>query len=87
MDGSRSNGEVTQTASRLIAAAVSLVGSGQEVRAYMRATEEHFVEYCAGTKEPSFAELDRLVTLIIREQGKVIAQNRELLRRNREKMS
>jgi hypothetical protein len=69
------------TASRLIAMAVSLVGSAQEVTAYMRSTEEDFRDYCAGAKEPSFVELDRLVTLIIREQGKIIAQNRELLQR------
>ena len=73
------------TAAQLIAAAVSLVGSPAAVRAHMRCTEEHFLDYCAGAKEPSFAELDRLVTLIIREQGRLIAQNRNLLRQIREK--
>ena len=71
--------------SRLIAAAVSLVGSAEAVRAHMRTTAEHFLDYCAGASEPSFAELDRLVTLIVREQGKIIAHNRDLLRAMREK--
>lgn len=80
----RAPDKLPNTTSRLIAAAVSLVGSAEEVRAHMRASAEQFLEYCAGAREPSFAELDRLVTLIVREQGKIIAQNRELLRRTRE---
>ena len=81
----RAPDKLPNTTSRLIAAAVSLVGSGEEVRAQMRATKETFLEYCAGVREPSFAELDRLVSLIVREQGKVIARNRELLQRTRGK--
>ena len=68
-------------ASRLIAAAVSLVGSADEVRAFMKSAEVDFRDYCAGQKEPSWPEFDRLITLIIREQGKIIAHNRELLRK------
>ena len=67
--------------------AVSLAGSVDEVKACMRSAEADFLDYCAGAKEPAFAELDRLVTLIIREQGKIIAQNRDLLQRVREKRS
>jgi hypothetical protein len=77
--------KLANTAARLIAAAVSLLGSSEEVRAHMRASKDQFLEYCAGSKEPSFGELDRLVTLIVREQGKIIAQNRELLQRARER--
>jgi hypothetical protein len=73
------------TGARLIAMAVSLVGSVEEVKAYLRSTEADFLDYCAGAKEPALPELDRLITLIIREQGKIIAQNRELLQRIREK--
>ena len=72
-------------AARLIAMAVSLAGSVQEVQACMRSTEADFLDYCAGAKEPGLDELDRLISLIIREQGKIIAQNRELLQRVREK--
>jgi len=38
-----------------------------------------------GTKEPSGPELDRLIQLIIREQGKLIAKNRNLLAEIRSK--
>jgi hypothetical protein len=79
------SGEPPNTGPRLIAIAVSLAGSVQEVRAYMRSTEADFLEYCAGAKELAFDELDRLITFIVREQGKIIAQNRDLLQRVREK--
>jgi hypothetical protein len=69
--------------SQLIAAAVSLVGAPVEVRTHMRCTENHFLDYCAGVKEPSPVELERLITLIIREQGRIIAQNRNLLQQLR----
>ena len=75
--------KLPNTSSRLIALAVSLVGSGQAVSAKMRCTEDDFRDYCAGTKEPSWPELDRLVSMIVREQGKMIAKNRELLNQMR----
>ena len=81
----RAPDKLPNTTSRLIAAAVSLVGSSEEVRARIQVTEARFLEYCASVSEPSFAELDRLVSLIVCEQGKVIAQNRKLLQRMREK--
>jgi hypothetical protein len=68
-------------ASRLIAGAVSLVGDTEEVRTVMQSTPADFLDYCAGRKEPSLPELDRLISLIICEQGKIIAHNRELLRK------
>ena len=81
----RVSDERPNTGARLIAMAVSLAGSVQEVKACMRSTEADFLDYCAGARELSLAELDRLITLIIREQGKIIAQNRDLLQRVREK--
>jgi hypothetical protein len=81
----RISDESQNTGARLIAIAVSLAGSVEEVRAHMRSTEADFLDYCAGAKEPALPELDRLITLIIREQGKIIAQNRDLLQRVREK--
>ena len=59
--------------------AVSMLGSAQAVNAEMRCSAEDFRDYCAGKKEPSWPELDRLVTLIVREQSKLIASNRELI--------
>jgi hypothetical protein len=51
----------------------------------MKCSDADFREYCEGRREPSFPELDRLIQLIVREQGKLIAQNREFLRRIRER--
>ena len=81
----RMSDERPNTGARLIAMAVSLAGSVQEVQACMRSTQADFLDYCAGAKEPALDELERLITLIICEQGKIIAQNRELLQRFREK--
>ena len=60
--------------------AVSLAGDAQLVIAAMKCSQDDFREYCEGTKEPPWPELDRLVSLIVREQAKVIARNRELLK-------
>jgi hypothetical protein len=65
----RLDGKLPNTCSRLIAMAVSLAGSAQAVRDEMRASEADFTEFCAGQKEPSWPELNRLVTLIVREQA------------------
>jgi hypothetical protein len=59
--------------------AVSLVGDAEQVRLTLRCTGDDFRCYCAGTKEVSYEELDRLITLIVREQGLIIARNREFL--------
>jgi len=81
----RAQDKAPNTDSRLIAMAVSLLGSAHEVRALMQSTEEDFQDYCAGVKEPSWPELDRLVALIVREQDKIAAENREFLRTIQEK--
>lgn len=70
-------------AAQLIAAAVSLLGSPVDVRAEMGTTEQNFLEYCAGASEPSSAEFERLIALIVREQGRLIGQNRKLLQQLR----
>ncbi|HWM30134.1 MAG TPA: hypothetical protein VNO69_00305 [Methyloceanibacter sp.] len=59
--------------------AVSLLGDTRKVMAYMQCLEADFLEYCAGKKEPPWPELDRLIALIIHEQGLIIAKNREIL--------
>jgi hypothetical protein len=71
------------TCSRLIAMAVSLVGEAQSVALEMKCSNADFLEYCAGQKEPTMAEFDHLIGLIIREQTKLIAANRELLAKRR----
>lgn len=73
--------KLPNTCSRLIAMAVSFVGEAQSVALEMKCSNVDFLEYCAGQKEPPLAEFDRLIGLIIREQTRVIAENRELLAR------
>jgi hypothetical protein len=81
----RAPAKLPNTCSRLIAMATSFVGSADDVKAIMKCADEDFRAYCDGTKEPSWPELDKLVTLIIREQSKVIARNREFLAAARRK--
>ena len=45
----------------------------------MKCSNPDFLEYCAGRKEPPPEELDRLIALIVREQGRLISKNRQLL--------
>ena len=66
------------TASRLIAMAVSLLGNTEAVRLEMGCTPEEFRAYGEAETEPPWHQVDRLVQLIVREQGKVIARNRKL---------
>ena len=75
--------KLSNTTSRLIALAVSLVGSPDDVKAAMKCSDADFLAYCDGRKEPSWPELDRLITLIVREQSAIIAKNRELLDEHR----
>lgn len=77
--------KLPNTSSRLIAMAVSLVGEVEEVRKAMCCSHDDFRDYCASEKEPPWPELDRLIGLIISEQGKMIAKNREFLNAARNK--
>jgi hypothetical protein len=79
--------ELPSTSSRLIAMAVSLVGDVETVRQKIGSSPADFRDYCAGQKEPPWPELDRLITLIVREQGQLIARNRELLAEIRARMN
>jgi hypothetical protein len=71
--------KLANTASRLIAMGASLVGSAHEVMVTMQCSEADFREYCEGRKELLWSELDRLITLILRERGNIVAKNREFL--------
>jgi hypothetical protein len=67
------------TSMRLIATAVALVGSPQSVMLEMKCSNDEFLEYCAGRKQPTQTELERLFQMITAEQGKLIAKTRELV--------
>ena len=71
--------KLPNNSSRLIAMAASLVGEAELVRQEMECSQADFRAYCTGRREPPIAELDRLIQLIVREQGKEVARNRELL--------
>ena len=62
-------------AARLIAMAVSLVGDAGPVRKAMACSEYDFEAYCAGGKVPNQQEFERLVELIVREQGNLICES------------
>ena len=79
-------GKLPNTSSRLIAMAASLVGSAAAVMVAMQCKHADFPEYAAGRKEPTWPELDRLITLIVREQGKIIAKNREVIAERRARL-
>lgn len=64
---------------RLIAMAVSLCGDAETVCKAMRCSDGDFMEYAQGKKELPWPELDRLISLIIHEQGIIIAKNRDML--------
>ena len=75
----RGRDKLPNTTSRLIAMAVTLVGSAQVVRERMGCEVDDFVDYRAGKKEPDWVQFGRLVELIIAEQRKVITANRTAL--------
>jgi hypothetical protein len=72
-------------ASRLIAMAVSLTGDVEEIRKAMNCSSEDLLEYSAAKKQPTRAQFDALFEIVIREQGNLIAKNREPLAQMREK--
>jgi hypothetical protein len=68
------------TTPQLIELAISLVGDRTNVMEQMRCSEADFLLYCSGEKELPFAELDRLVAVIVDEQKRKIAEQHERLR-------
>ena len=69
--------KLPNSSSRFIAMAVSLTGSSEAVRAAMQCSEERFLQYCDGAEEPTWQELCRLIELVVAEQRKMIARNRD----------
>lgn len=58
--------------------AIALLGEAIKVRNHMKFSEAELVAIVAGERELTWAELDLLTTLLVREQGNVIAKNRDL---------
>lgn len=73
------------TASRLIAMAVSLLGEVERLRKELGCSQEDFRAYAESRKEMPWPHLDKLITVILREQGHILAANRELAAKGREK--
>ena len=63
--------------------AASLMGNVEALRKEIGSSDAEFLAYCENTKDMPWPEFDRLIQIIIREQGKVIAQNRKLLDESR----
>ena len=59
--------------------AVSLVGDAGKVRDTMECSDADFRAFGDGTLQPDATQRDRLLALIVREQGLVIARSRELV--------
>ena len=75
----RAPARLPSSSSRLIAVAVSLVGSAERVRTCMNCSQADFGDYCSGAREPNWIERGRLIDLIVAEHARIIAANRTLL--------
>jgi hypothetical protein len=67
------------TSSRLLAMAIALLGESEKVRQHMNFNQAELLALLAGDRELTWDELGLLTTLLVREQGSLIAQNRELI--------
>lgn len=66
--------------SELLEIAAKLLGSDVELRTQMKWSAADLAAYRAGKTNLPWTEYDRLVALIIREQGKLLEKNKQLLR-------
>lgn len=71
--------KLPNTSSRLIAMAASLIGDLEAVCKEIGCSQPDFEAYCESEKELPWLERERLVEIIIREQKRLIAKNRELI--------
>ena len=67
------------TSARLLAMAVTLMGERATVRDHMKFSDAELLAFLSGGRELTWAELDRLTTLLVREQDNMIAKNRDLV--------
>jgi hypothetical protein len=65
------------TSARLLAMAVALVGDRSKVQDHMKFSDAEMHAILAGERELTWTELDLLTTLLVREQGSMIAKNRD----------
>ena len=72
-------GKLPTTSARLLAMAVGLLGETSLVRNHMKFSDTELVDVITGKREMTWVELDLLTTLLIREQGSIIAKSRDLL--------
>ena len=70
-----------KTSSRMIAMAVSLVGSPDPVRKAMALSTDEFEKLGAGLQDLTRAQFDQLVSIIFLEQSRLIERNRALISR------
>ena len=73
------------TTSRLIVMGASLLGDTERLRNELGCSPEDFRAYLESGKQMPWPELDKLINIILREQGHIIAANRDLTAKLREK--
>jgi hypothetical protein len=71
--------KLPSTSARLLAMAVALLGETRKVRDHMTFSDDDLLAVLAGRRELTWAELDLLTTLLVKEQGTLIAKNRDLV--------
>jgi hypothetical protein len=71
--------EPQTTSARLLAMAVALRVDKSKLRQHMKLSDAELASLLAGDRELSWAELDLLTDLLVREQGFVIDKNRDLV--------
>ena len=59
--------------------AVALSGETSKVRDHMKFSQAELHALLAGKRELTWSELDLLTTLLVKEQGTLIAKNRDLV--------
>jgi hypothetical protein len=72
-------GQLPTTSARLLAMAMALLGERAKVRDHMKFSDAELLALLSGDRELTWTELDLLTTLLVREQGSMIAKNHGLV--------
>lgn len=72
-------GMLPTTSARLLAMAIALLGETNLVRRHMKFSDAELVDLLSGKREMTWVELDLLTTLLVREQGSLLAKSRDLV--------
>ena len=67
------------TSARLLAMAMALLGERAKLRDHMKFSDAELLALLSGDRELTWTELDLLTTLLVREQGSMIAKNHDLV--------